>query len=65
LVATAEEDRLNPLIDVIDCRRALRIALALPCYIFWTYFEPFCQLAPAFNGRGNFPSMAATNKSLA
>jgi len=22
------------------------------------YFEPFCQLAPAFNGRGLFPSMA-------
>src|SRR5262249_12568327 len=29
------------------------------------YFEPFCQLAPAFNGRGLFPSMAAMNKSLA
>ena len=25
------------------------------------YFEPFCQLAPAFNGRGLFPSMAATS----
>src|SRR5262244_2174714 len=22
------------------------------------YFEPFCQLAPAFNGRGLFPSMS-------
>jgi hypothetical protein len=29
------------------------------------YFDPFCQLAPAFNGRGFFRSMAATNKCLA
>src|SRR5262249_52701590 len=29
------------------------------------YFDPFCQLAPAVNGWGFFPSMAAMNKCLA
>src|SRR6516164_6124609 len=29
------------------------------------YFELFCQLAPAVNGWGLFPSMAAMNNSLA